>query len=1178
MTQHTTPEGTLARIEELSKINDSEGILSLAKEFYNNSKKKVYTKTIDLILYNVVNHCIKLRKINDFKECLYFYRIMTSLRLDNYESMLSKIYLQIEKEYKMNYDELKKTTIDDLDLEQSPEKLIMDSIDLLRNDNNLSSEEGIDNNSKKNDFILLMKFTWTAYKFLLELARVNNKLLILYNKILNSCFLFCINLNRKLEFKRIADSVRGYLDVLLSNKQYSVPNKLNISKSDTIKTLINSRLSVFKTGLALEQWQECFKTVEGIVTLFNMFNELKENEVEKKKVAIPNNIYTMYYNNLSELFLQNGYYLYYGFSLIKLKNYVNKLKRNIEVLNKTKPKLAESYISLIMKVNEEELCNGIVYSYLLGNYNKEFNKIGFEVLEGITDRDLGFNQKIKSALELDILPSKEYLYEYINNNNILVNCNEDLKTLFLKFGEINNSFNCLDTRTIGNNTTYSYLESRYTSNLKNINLAVKCIDSLNSDYNANKIKIFLYTDNINCNQNKNNNNLDITDILLKIKCVLISISLNSIAKVYKSIPFKRLEHIFKTSFDNIRYVLLDISKINNILNISNTVKCTINNSKQLVIFEVNQKNKISTIENKLKTVYNKLEYSKIEASKIELVKDLGSAIENSIKNYQILNTKQKEYYDQISKSFLERKDKLILKKEENKKKYEQDIEKKNKDIEMQKTLLLEAKEALIKDNKIKEKIIENLQKYTNSVYIKLIGKNNETKKKLTELLKDLDTFTKEDIFSCLDAEEQKAKNMKKKHIKEIIKFNDLDTRLKRHLEYEYFNENKNSLNCKNNSLINFNEHCNKEYFKILIERKQDVTNKIKGINNKLVQRYFNNNVLIKKNIEFNNFMKVKKAFELEKIKHIEAQLFENIKKTAIEDKKDLEQDIEKKNATKSVVFTQNTKPKDIKEDTVIKDVPFARSQKAENVPGVIHTNEFSRSTKTQIEIKSDAKDPTVITRPTDNSSDLCRPMIFKNTAKEQEDNKLKEAAAATATKISTTNNLNLTDEEKKPIINKEVLEDKDTKPVIGLETKYTFYNSSLENKLNSTKNVSEITNVESKLEDSKTATINGRWKNNNTENIVNNNIISNNNNTGFNRKVVDLSKKLGETLTNVDSNKGFVRNIKALETKISEAPIRNKNINNTSGSNIPASNMFKRESEKKLETDKKPEATYWRKK
>jgi translation initiation factor 3 subunit A len=139
------------------------------------------------------------------------------------------------------------------------------------------------------DLINIQKFIWETYKILLDFTKTNSKLLNLYSNILKSAFVFCRENKRKAEFKRLCDSVRGYLQTLIrSEKKTNFQNKVQFSRPEVLKNLIQIRINLLDNATYLEEWQEAFKTAEDTVFLMDKyegqnFDNSSNNVMSNKK-------------------------------------------------------------------------------------------------------------------------------------------------------------------------------------------------------------------------------------------------------------------------------------------------------------------------------------------------------------------------------------------------------------------------------------------------------------------------------------------------------------------------------------------------------------------------------------------------------------------------------------------------------------------------------------------------------------------------------------------------------------------------------------------------------------------------------------------------------------------------------------------------------------------------------
>ena len=408
MTQAITIDIALAKVNELTRNKNDEAIQSIVMEFIQSTKKKAWSSQQDNLIEILLKSSIRTRKIYYIKEGLTFIRATTtgnSGKLENFFKILTYILELLEEEVeKLNY------------------KVV---------DPNLDSEDLEDETE-----INTLKFISEVYKTLLDFTKVNNKLLELSHKILKSTFDFCKKFQLQTEFKRLSDSVRGYLQTLLKTekKNYTVPNKVDVNNIDVIKTLIQIRTSLLETSIDLNQWQEALKIAEDIILLLNKVTETKGG-----KQLIPDRYMFSYFQALTKLFESNKYYLFNSFAFLNLKQYYMKLE-------KTQQKTGSLTVSKVLtSINYKQIIEDLVLNTILA-YNfetKTFIKFQNEILSGIngySERDLESNERLMSILRMNFFPNKEYIVGYIFSNNLLEICNESLKNLFLAFYKENNNY------------------------------------------------------------------------------------------------------------------------------------------------------------------------------------------------------------------------------------------------------------------------------------------------------------------------------------------------------------------------------------------------------------------------------------------------------------------------------------------------------------------------------------------------------------------------------------------------------------------------------------------------------------------------------------------------------------------------------------------------------------------
>ena len=353
MTKTITPEIILIKIQELQKNKEEEEMQNVVLDFFNNNKKRIYSKIQETIIELFLKSSIKSRKLRNIKDALIYFKSITQGKLDNYVNMLTFIKDLVEKELQANSKLLNFVSKKDLDEEDSSDHFLKLALDNSLKESNLdknnNSRELTQNNKESRDQgVSLVRFVSDVYRVLLDFTKVNNKLLEHSYKILKSTFAFYKQFSLKNEFKRICDSMRGYLLTLIKSNNktassVSTQKRVDLNNLDVIRILIQIRTSLLETAVQLSQWQEAFKTSEDIVFLINKFSyevKLREKNIQQQLGATNttgvNNINSMqqnvqpdrvtytipdkqmfeYFLSLSKLFDKTNYYLLNSFALI----------------------------------------------------------------------------------------------------------------------------------------------------------------------------------------------------------------------------------------------------------------------------------------------------------------------------------------------------------------------------------------------------------------------------------------------------------------------------------------------------------------------------------------------------------------------------------------------------------------------------------------------------------------------------------------------------------------------------------------------------------------------------------------------------------------------------------------------------------------------------------------------
>ena len=730
MSRATSIEDLILKISEMEGVDDEQA-LKMVNDFIKSSKKKIWSKSMDELMKKYIEIIIVLSQIKYFKEALTFCRSLTqSNYIEHFEGIVKKAKELLLEKYKASSGKSK-------DFQIAHRSLINEEKEREFHDEYFSDSP---NALEEEQFLAEQKFIWEAYKTLLDLTKTNSKLFNLYSLILKDCFTFCGENQRNHEFKALCDSVRNHLYTIKKNENKpNFANKIQISDPNILKILIQTSLNQIETANNLEEWEESFRTSEKIISFIEEYEKIpsknQTNPNAKKYLKIPPIFEIELYNFIQNLLWVSNYPLYHTYALASIKDIFENNKSKMENLNQKEKEKLDTFG--LEKINER-----IVLAFLstpIKNAYTNFTKIGEELFDDNNDTEIRTCQKMMKILKVNHIPSRKYLFGYLLNNKIVLNCSSDIRELFEIFEYENNP----------------------------IILAKKAVKYIN--------KIF--------------KNKEYTPYLRKIQENLITKVLMLMPKIYKNISLTRIFNLFKD-------LNIEEYEINDIISESsrnNLFKCKIDFKNDLVKFSINESNQEkfnSLIEdflkNSKKAIKDLIKHKNI--NKINILKDkiYEEIRNNNTSSLDTTNNLLEETKKQNKKlrSYITKKEKLkteLKQKTAEKKEYERRLLLEKELLEKEELKDLQKKKEY--EIELKKGIIEYLRKYTNSVVLK------EGKRiKLDDLLKDLNKITEDELTTQLSIQEEESKLKKEKELKKETKKKDYILREFRKRDMEKYNE------------------------------------------------------------------------------------------------------------------------------------------------------------------------------------------------------------------------------------------------------------------------------------------------------------------------------------------------------------------------------------------------------
>lgn len=184
--------------------------------------------------------------------------------------------------------------VSDLDQEETPESIMLSSM----------TEEGAKDRTDREVVVPWLKFLWEIYRAILELLYKIPKLEKIYHKTCEKAFKFCLDFKRVLEFKKLCEMLR----LQLASLQKAPPVGARIRTAwewtpEAVEYHLNTRFALLEVAIALELWNEGFRTVEDIYAIM----------VAGKKTPKPKLMMT-YYDKLQRIFWVSDNKLFHAYA------------------------------------------------------------------------------------------------------------------------------------------------------------------------------------------------------------------------------------------------------------------------------------------------------------------------------------------------------------------------------------------------------------------------------------------------------------------------------------------------------------------------------------------------------------------------------------------------------------------------------------------------------------------------------------------------------------------------------------------------------------------------------------------------------------------------------------------------------------------------------------------------
>ncbi|TFK98339.1 hypothetical protein BDV98DRAFT_651164 [Pterulicium gracile] len=294
MAPFSKPETVLKQAEGLVAVGQTHAaIQSLLEMFSSKRFRSTPLTSLEPIMNRFIELCVEMRKGRAAKEGLMTYKnIAQNTSVASIETVITKFVQLADSKVKEAQEKAAvqvAVDVDDLEASETPESILLGAV---------SGDQSKD----RTDRALVtpwLKFLWESYRTSLETLKNNARLESIYQQIAQQAFRFCLKHQRKVEFRRLCETLRLHLANVAKYSHQT--HSINLSDPETLQHHLDTRFAQLNTSVELELWQEAFRSVEDVHNLLTM----------AKKAPKPA-MMANYYEKLTKIFLMSGNALYHA--------------------------------------------------------------------------------------------------------------------------------------------------------------------------------------------------------------------------------------------------------------------------------------------------------------------------------------------------------------------------------------------------------------------------------------------------------------------------------------------------------------------------------------------------------------------------------------------------------------------------------------------------------------------------------------------------------------------------------------------------------------------------------------------------------------------------------------------------------------------------------------------------
>uniref|UniRef100_M4BRR0 Eukaryotic translation initiation factor 3 subunit A n=1 Tax=Hyaloperonospora arabidopsidis (strain Emoy2) TaxID=559515 RepID=M4BRR0_HYAAE len=311
------PENALKRARELLAIpNVDAGVLKRTKhsalEILHDAliakKNRTWQPTHEELMILYLDICVELQMGRVAKDGLHQYRNLSIQHNPaSLETIIKHFVLQAERKLaaaKQQSNELNllAAAMVDLDAAQTPEDVMLST----------TTFEGSNDRTDREVVVPWLRFMWETYRTVLDILKSNSKLEVLYKVTAMQTFDFCVEYQRKIEFRRVCEIMRNHMSAL--QKHVATPTSQSTRQMrswdgftlESVELLLEVRYRQLQVATDLELFSEAFRTIDDINNIMNLVEQTPRVD-----------LLVTYYEKLAQIFQVSKNHLFHAYALYK---------------------------------------------------------------------------------------------------------------------------------------------------------------------------------------------------------------------------------------------------------------------------------------------------------------------------------------------------------------------------------------------------------------------------------------------------------------------------------------------------------------------------------------------------------------------------------------------------------------------------------------------------------------------------------------------------------------------------------------------------------------------------------------------------------------------------------------------------------------------------------------------